>query len=97
MSNEYNELEFAGNQDLIGNVVKPEFEFNGSNTLDSDNNIPSYRTTSSDFVFNSNTDINDDDSSNRDPNIDDNKDIHQLETTKKEIPVVIQQKYGASV
>ena len=97
MSNEYSGLDFVGNQDVIGNVVKPEFEFNGSNTLESDNSILTDRATKSDLVFNSNKDINEDHSSNIDLNNGDNKDVHQFETTKKEIPVVIQQKYGASV
>ena len=97
MSNEYNELELVRNQDVIGNVVKPEFEFNGSNTLDSDNSIPTNCATSIDSVFNSNKDNSEYHSSSRDPTIDGNKDIHQFEKTKKEIPTVIQQKYGASV
>ena len=97
MSNEYNELELVGNQDVIGNVVKPEFNFNGSNALDSGNNIPTDLATTNDFVYNSNKECNEDYLSNRDPTVDNNKDIHQFETTKKETPVVIQQKYGASV
>ena len=56
MSNEYNELELVGNQDVIGNVVKPEFEFNGSHTLGSENSVPTDCATTSDFVFNSNKD-----------------------------------------
>ena len=37
MSNESSCLEFGGNHDVIANVIKPEFEFKGTYTLDVDN------------------------------------------------------------
>ena len=39
MNNESSGLEFGGNQDVIANVITPEFEFKGNYTLDVDDSL----------------------------------------------------------
>ena len=97
MSNENSGIEFIGNQDVIGNVIKPEFEFKGSNEVEGNNDVLTDRVIGTDIDINSNSEHVDDYVQNVSQNFDSNKDSSQLENTKKEVPVVIQQKYGASV
>ena len=99
MSNESNGLEFNGNQEIVANVIKPEFEFKTSYTYDVDNNIPAdsdeYR--DADNFSYKNSDIDDNDTQGSNITIDIDKNTHAYETPKKGVPCVIQQKYGASM
>ena len=91
MSNESSGLEFGGNQDVIANVIKPEFEFKGTYTLDVDNSLATDLETTTEIDINSNNDSIEGDTFNS------NKDINSHVTLGKETPIVIQQKYGASM
>lgn len=91
MSNESSGLEFGGNQDVIANVLKPEFEFKGTYMLDVENSLATDLKTTEEIDINSNNESIEDDTLSSD------KDINSHVTLGKENPIVIQQKYGASM
>ena len=90
MSNESSCLEFGGNHDVIANVIKPEFEFKGTYTLDVDNSPATDLEATTEIDINSNNE-------NIEDTFNSNKDINSHVTLGKETPKVIQQKYGASM
>ena len=92
MSNESSALEFGGNQDVIANVIKPEFEFKGTYTLEVDNSLATDLETTTEIDINSNNS-----ESIEDDTFNSNKDIDSHVILGKEPPIVIQQKYGASM
>ena len=98
MNNESSGLEFNGNQEVIANVIKPEFEFKGSYTLDVDNNIPTDHDINNDLDNSSgkNRSIDNIDAQVSTLTLDIDKNFHTNETPNKGAPTVIQQKYGAS-
>ena len=93
MSNESSGLVFNG--DIINNVLKPEFEFKGLHNLNGDN---------SDAHITINKDSNDyekeiiDERDGNPPVIQSSidEDPNSMQAPNKGIPLVIQQRYGAS-
>ena len=98
MNNESSGLEFNGNQEVIANVIKPEFEFKGSYTLDVDNNVPTDHDLDNELDNSSckNSNIDNINTQGSTLAIDIDKNVHKNETLNKGAPTVIQQKYGAS-
>ena len=95
MSNESSGLEFNGVPEVLNNVLKPQFEFEAAHNIDEQNN---------EAHITMNKDFNDFQKENIDEcdvippvvqhDIDEN--LNSMQAPNNGVPVVIQQKYGAS-
>jgi len=95
MSNESSGLEFNGGQEVLNNVLKPKFEFEVSHNIDDYNN-EAHLTINRDFHDYQNQNIDECDEIPPVIPHGNEENLNSVQSPNKGVPVVIQQKYGAS-